>query len=99
MSVSGPGLAFIAYPKAVSQMPIPQLWAVMFFLMVILIGLDSQFVGVEAIVTVIMDLFPSLRKGFRREMVIACYCLISFLIGLTMVTEVRFKCKIMKNLY
>ena len=69
-------------------MPIPQLWAVLFFVMIILIGLDSQFVGVEAIITVVMDFFPKLRKGHRREMFIACYCMVSFLIGLTMITNV-----------
>lgn len=38
----GPGLAFIAYPRAVAMMPLPQLWAVFFFIMIILIGMDSQ---------------------------------------------------------
>ena len=49
-----------------------------------------QFVGVEGFVTAIVDMFPNqLRRDKRREIFIALVCFVSFLIGLTMVTNVR----------
>uniref|UniRef100_A0A672YZH1 Transporter n=1 Tax=Sphaeramia orbicularis TaxID=375764 RepID=A0A672YZH1_9TELE len=86
---SGPGLAFIAYPKAVTLMPLAPLWAALFFFMLLILGLDSQFVGVEGLITGIMDMLPpkSVLGSLRREVVAAICCIICFLIDMSMVTE------------
>ncbi|KAL6116420.1 kcnj1 [Pungitius sinensis] len=85
---SGPGLAFIAYPQAVAMMPLPQLWSICFFLMLILLGLDTQFVAMEVVVTSIIDMFPAVMRRYgRRELFLLLFCLTCFLSQLVMVTE------------
>ncbi|XP_071374686.1 sodium- and chloride-dependent GABA transporter 2-like [Centroberyx affinis] len=85
---SGPGLAFIAYPRAVAMMPLPQLWATFFFIMIIFLGLDSQFVYLEGLVTSISDMYPSFFfTGHRRKLLLLVICVVCFLVGLFMVTE------------
>nr|CAB3266305.1 sodium- and chloride-dependent GABA transporter 1-like [Phallusia mammillata] len=82
---SGPGLAFIAYPEALSLLPLPQLWSVVFFLMIIFIGFDSMFISQEAIMAILFDNIPVLRK--RKELYHAIVCFLMGCIGLTMVTQ------------
>uniref|UniRef100_A0A6Q2YEB5 Transporter n=1 Tax=Esox lucius TaxID=8010 RepID=A0A6Q2YEB5_ESOLU len=85
---SGPGLAFIAYPRAVAMMPVPQFWAICFFIMIILLGLDSEFVGLEALMTAISDMYPSFfLVGHRRKLLLLLISVGCFFIGLVMVTE------------
>ncbi|XP_071352338.1 sodium- and chloride-dependent GABA transporter 2-like isoform X1 [Trachinotus anak] len=85
---SGPGLAFIAYPQAVAMMPVPQLWSVCFFVMLILLGLDTQFVAMEVVMTSVIDMFPTvMRRAGQRERFLLLFCLICFCSQLVMVTE------------
>ncbi|XP_067906761.1 sodium- and chloride-dependent GABA transporter 2-like isoform X3 [Heterodontus francisci] len=85
---SGPGLAFIVYPKALTLIPFPQLWSSLFFIMIILLGLDSQFVAVEGLATATIDMFPGIfQRKCSREFLIVGISIFSFTIGLLMVTE------------
>ncbi|XP_045534883.1 sodium- and chloride-dependent glycine transporter 1 [Papilio machaon] len=78
----GPGLAFVAYPEALLQMPIPQLWSILFFLMLFILGLGSQFAGIEAINTAIVDQWPQFRKRYWMVTATTCFC--CFILGIPM---------------
>ncbi|KAM9789537.1 sodium- and chloride-dependent GABA transporter 2-like [Neosynchiropus ocellatus] len=84
---SGPGLAFITYPSAIALMPVPQLWASLFFIMILLLGVDSQFLSLEAWVTSISDMFTCFYTGRRRQILLVTTCVVCYLLGLSMVTE------------
>jgi len=43
VAVSGPGLAFVVFPQALALMPLAWFFAILFFLMLFTLGLDSAF--------------------------------------------------------
>ena len=80
----GPGLVFVVFPHALSQLPLPQLWAVVFFAMLVCLGIDSQFAMVEVVITSVKDAFEHTlsTKNVRHELVVLFVCVISFCCGL-----------------
>uniref|UniRef100_UPI003AAF917F sodium- and chloride-dependent GABA transporter ine n=1 Tax=Centroberyx gerrardi TaxID=166262 RepID=UPI003AAF917F len=90
LAVDGPGLVFVVYPQAFATMPVAQLWAVMFFFMLLCLGLDSEFAMVEVMVTSLMDEFDqNLMKFFKRkELFVLGVCGAALLLGIPYVMQV-----------
>ncbi|XP_064608852.1 sodium- and chloride-dependent glycine transporter 1-like isoform X2 [Liolophura sinensis] len=82
----GPGLVFVVYPEAVTNLPISPLWAILFFLMLFTIGLDSQFGMFETMTSAFVDEFPQYLKG-KKTLFTALLCFIEFLLGIPCITQ------------
>uniref|UniRef100_A0A672ID47 Transporter n=1 Tax=Salarias fasciatus TaxID=181472 RepID=A0A672ID47_SALFA len=82
----GFGLTFIAYPDALSKLPISQLWSILFFFMLLTVGLDSQFAAIEVITTFLTDMFPEIFKSKRAVLTLATSAFF-YLMGLPCVTR------------
>lgn len=85
--VSGFSLAFVAYPEAITQLPVSPIWAILFFLMLFTLGLDSQFTILETVATTLVDAFPKLFRN-RRWQITLVIAIIMFLLGLNCCTQV-----------
>lgn len=81
----GQGLAFVAYPEALSQLPAPHFWCCLFFSMLFLLGLDSEFALFETVLDTVYDAFPNLRK--RKVEVTSCISFLFFLLGIPCITQ------------
>ncbi|XP_039218896.1 sodium-dependent neutral amino acid transporter B(0)AT2 [Crotalus tigris] len=79
-AVQGTGLAFIAFTEAMTHFPASPFWSVMFFLMLVNLGLGSMFGTIEGITTPIVDTFK-----VRKEILTVTCCLLAFCIGLIFV--------------
>jgi len=83
----GPGLIFVAYPAAIAEMEGAPIWSISFFIMIICLGLGSQFCMVEVVVTTLHDM-KSVRKFLKRkELLVLMVCLVSFMLGIPFVTQ------------
>ncbi|KAG1673888.1 Sodium- and chloride-dependent glycine transporter 2 [Nymphon striatum] len=86
VAADGSGLAFIAYPQAVSRMPISQLWSVLFFVMLLALGIGSMFGPVEVVMTIIQDTWPRLRKF--KVFLLGGLILLMYFVGLALTTDI-----------
>uniref|UniRef100_A0A3B4EU14 Transporter n=1 Tax=Pundamilia nyererei TaxID=303518 RepID=A0A3B4EU14_9CICH len=79
--VEGTGLAFIVFTEAITKMPGSPVWSVLFFIMLLCLGLSTLFGNIEGVVVPLKDLnlFP---KKWPHEILTGATCFVSFIICL-----------------
>lgn len=85
---AGQGLAYVVYPYAVTTIAGAPFWAIMFFFMMTLLGIDSTLGCVEVTIATIMDTFPSLESTkLKRFATFGVVFVLYFLGGLIFTLE------------
>ncbi|XP_068004646.1 sodium- and chloride-dependent glycine transporter 2 [Melanerpes formicivorus] len=82
----GPGIAFVVYPEALTRLPLSPFWAIIFFLMLLTLGLDTMFATIETIVTSVSDEFPKYLRTHKALFTLGC-CVSFFIMGFPMITQ------------
>ncbi len=76
------GLAFVAYPKAISLMPAGNVFGVIFFLCLVVAGLSSSISIVEAFTSAVVDKF-----GLERKKIVTVISIVGFLGSILFTTQ------------
>jgi solute carrier family 6 GABA transporter-like protein 1 len=76
-------VGFITLPSAVTEMPAANLWAVLLFFTLVVLGYSSAFAMVDALVTLAMDAKPR----WNRTVVVTAIVVLFFLLSLPYCTE------------
>ncbi|KAM0724567.1 Sodium-dependent nutrient amino acid transporter 1 [Formica fusca] len=80
---AGTGLAFVSYPEALAKFTVvPQLFAVLFFLMLFVLGIGTTVAFCNVIVSIIKDQFPQLKQW----KIAAGVAIFGFLVGIVYCT-------------
>jgi NSS family neurotransmitter:Na+ symporter len=78
----GPGLAFVAFPYALAQLPYSAWFSFVFFFALVTLGIDSAFSITESVLAAIVD-----KTGWRRSIVLPVMSLIGLGAGIVYITQ------------
>eukprot|EP00127_Corallochytrium_limacisporum_P004875 Clim_evm19s191 gene=Clim_evmTU19s191 len=79
VSSGGKSLAFVAFPVTLAKLPAANFFSALFFLTLILLGIDSAFANTEAVITTLDDM--RLLQGQRHEVKTLIVVAVMFLLS------------------
>lgn len=79
-AAEGTGLAFIVFTQAIVELPGAPFWAVIFFLMLLSLGIGSQIGILEGMLCTIFDI--DILKRIRKQYITGALCVTCFFVGL-----------------
>ncbi|XP_025056053.1 sodium- and chloride-dependent transporter XTRP3 isoform X3 [Alligator sinensis] len=85
-AVQGTGLAFIVYSEAIKNMEVSQLYSVLYFFMLLMLGIGSMLGNTAAILTPLTD-SKFLSTHLPKEVISGIVCFINCIVGLTFTME------------
>lgn len=65
--MEGTGLVFIVFTQAIVELPAAPFWAILFFLMLLALGVGSQIGTLEGVISTVFDI--QIVRGARKEVV------------------------------
>ncbi|XP_055853991.1 sodium-dependent neutral amino acid transporter B(0)AT3 [Episyrphus balteatus] len=83
-AAEGTGLAFIVFTQAIVELPGAPFWAVLFFTMLLSLGLGSQIGILEGMLCTLFDI--DIVKRVKKQHVTGVVCLFCFLVGFVFCT-------------
>ncbi|KAM8982280.1 sodium- and chloride-dependent transporter XTRP3 isoform 1-T1 [Sarcophilus harrisii] len=85
-AVQGTGLSFIVYTEAIKNMEVSQLWSVLYFIMLLMLGIGSMLGNTAAILTPLTD-SKTISSHLPKEAISGLVCLLNCIIGLLFTME------------
>jgi SNF family Na+-dependent transporter len=87
-SESGTGLAFISIAQGITHFgAAANMMSVLFFIMLLSLGLDSTFAWFETLIAVVNDLCKSYKLNVTHTHIVGFLCIVLFIMGLPFITR------------
>ena len=82
IEIEGIELAFVAYPAMISLLPGPNIWAIVFFVMMVVIGIDTIFATFDFVMSFLKSEYPIITEKLSMETFSLVLVLLNFFVGL-----------------